>query len=180
MFIYIYTHAYIHTYIHTYIHAYMHTCIHAYMHTCIHAYMHTCIHTYIHTYICTYTHILYTYMCIYIYVCTPSGVDRLAVGSHTPLPLLLGEGARRASGCREPRIRKVRISEFKSRGKLPVDLGIPPLRIKNMLESHPLKSSSRCVDRPHECATPARFALSQHTVEMKCDRFGAGPPAEAQ
>ena len=43
---------------------------------------------------------------------------------------------------RKLRIRWLRISEsrFRFLGTSPVDLGIPPLRIKNMLESKPLKS----------------------------------------
>ena len=38
------------------------------------------------------------------------------------------------------RIRKLRVADPKTSGKFPMSLGIPPLKIKNLLGSNPLKS----------------------------------------
>ena len=63
-------------------------------------------------------------------------------------------------------IRKLRIHKLRSSGKFLMDLGIPPLRIKNLLESNPLES--RFLVRTWT-AIPFRFPKAGRAVDLYSD-----------
>ena len=67
---------------------------------------------------------MHTYICIYMYTQTASDNDTLAITPNLPTTKII----------------PTRISWHKLSGNFSMGLGIPPLDIKSMLESNPLKS----------------------------------------
>ena len=91
------------------------------------------VYIYIYIYVCL---CIYIYIYIYIYAYTYSG--------RCPCPL--PGGARRCRWRHDTpnlptNIIPTKIARVNFYGKFPMGLGIPPLRIKIMLESNPLKST---------------------------------------
>ena len=69
------------------------------------------------------------------------------------------------------RIRKLRISVSKYYEKSPMDLGVPPPKIKNLLESNPLKleTLSPRIDR-RDGGLALVLAAAQHEAQQKLHR----------
>ena len=134
MYVYIYVYIYIYIYvcvslsIYIYIYIYMYICKHN-IHTYIYIYTFMYICVYIYIYICISCVCIYIYIYIYIYTCDSSskfGHRSLAGTKRTPnFP---------------SQIIHTEIAWLKLSGKFPMDLRIPPLNIKIVLESNPLKS----------------------------------------
>ena len=134
----IYIYIYICTSLSLYIYIYIYICIYIYIYTCIYIYIY--MHNiYIYIYIYTYTYCLslslyiYIYMCVYIYIYIYIYTYRVSLGQTLQFFVLV----RPVSLLR---IFPTKIRWLKLSGRFPVGMRIPPLEIKILLESNPLKS----------------------------------------
>ena len=124
MSVYIYTYLSLSIYIYIYICVYIYTYyIYIYIYTCIYLYI------YVHMYICTYGG------------CDPSTRSGWPVWSQRLLAWLVAlTSTLRHTPNFPTKIIPTKIAWLKLSGEFPMGLGIPPLVIKIMLESNPLKS----------------------------------------
>ena len=151
-----------HTYIHTYIHTYAHICmciyIYIYMHIHVYVCIHVCMYVYVYIYIYIHRHTyIHVHNVISCYVILIGNNLTLRLSQHCAVPVSVNKhnppeqnmhfkmsAFNRCSKDLAPNL-PTKIIPAKMRWlnisrKLPMDMRVPPLKTKILLESSPLKS----------------------------------------